>query len=80
MIARSRFGTFFLAIGVVLVFLFIFSDVAGQPIFIYFCGGVVCALLGVILWWSSPPGPPSQPPERFRTLRKYLDRSKSKKK
>ena len=80
MVASSRFGTFFLVIGILLVFLFIFSDVAGQPTFAYFCGGVACVMLGVFLWWRSPPGPPPEPHGRFRTVKKFLDRSKSKKK
>ena len=65
MTATNRIGTFLFMLGIVLIFLFIFSDVAGRPSFGYFFFGLLCLILGGFLWWSPAP-PPSEPSERFR--------------
>jgi hypothetical protein len=75
----NRIGTFIFLLGVVLVFLFIFSDIAGKPAFAYFFFGVLCLVGGVGLWWRSPSPPPSEPPARFRTVKKMMKKGDKKK-
>ncbi len=71
----NRIGTYLVLIGVVLIFMFIFSDVAGKPAFGYFFLGALSMVVGVALWWRSP-APPSEPPARFRTMRRLMKRDK----
>jgi hypothetical protein len=75
----SRIGTFFFFIGVILVILFIFSDVAGEPAFGYFLIGTLCLFVGGMIWWRSPATPPSEPSERFRTVKKMMKKEKKEK-
>ena len=75
----NRIGTYIFLLGVVLVFLFIFSDVAGNPAFGYFFLGALCLIVGGVLWWRSPGSPPSEPPARFRTIKKMMKKEKKEK-
>ncbi len=75
----NRIGTYLLLLGVILMFLFIFSDVAGNAAFGYFFVSVLCLLIGGVLWWRSPSPPPSEPPARFRTVKKFLKKDKKEK-
>jgi hypothetical protein len=78
---RSRFGVFLICLGLFLVAIFIFSDMAGTPIFGYFCFGAISLLMGVVLAWrSATPSPQQQDYARFRSVRMALERSKAKKK
>lgn len=71
----NRIGTFLMLIGVLLIFLFVFSDIAGQPAYLYFFLGGLSLVLGAVLWWSSPK-PPPPPSERFRSVKKMLSKEK----
>lgn len=71
----SRIGLFFFWVGVVLVFLFIFSDIAGQPAFRYFFIGALLVIIGAVIWWRSPAAP-AEPADRFRTIKKLLKKKK----
>lgn len=75
MTLTNRIGTFLFWLGFILLFLFIFSDVADQPAFGYFCSGALCLVIGAVLWWRSP-RPPSEPPARFRILKKMMKNRK----
>jgi hypothetical protein len=79
MTTRNRFGIFFIAVGGLFVFLFIFSDMAGEATFSYFVLGAVGVLLGIVLSWRTAPPPQRQPSGRFVAVRKVLQRSKKKK-
>ena len=80
MTLKNRFGLFFLILGALFVFLFIFSDMAGQPTFSYFLFGAVGVLLGITLSWRTTLPEKPQPSGRFSAVRKLMQRSKSKKK
>jgi hypothetical protein len=75
----NRIGLYLILLGVVLVFLFIFSDIAGKPSFGYFFIGILCGIIGGVLWWRSPSPPPSEPPARFRTVKKMMKKDKKEK-
>jgi hypothetical protein len=79
MTVRNRIGLFFIAVGGFFVFLFIFSDMAGQATFSYFVLGAVGVLLGIVLSWQTAPPAQRQPSGRFSAVRKVLQRSKKKK-
>ncbi|HMN63016.1 MAG TPA: hypothetical protein PJ988_21795 [Anaerolinea sp.] len=72
----NRIGTYLILLGVVLVLLFIFSDIAGTPSFGYFFIGVLCAVGGAVLWWRTLGPRPSEPPARFRMFRKMTKKDK----
>jgi energy-coupling factor transporter transmembrane protein EcfT len=65
----SRIGTFFLLIGIVVVILFIASDIGAQTYFSYFFIGVILLALG---WYfkriSAPPASQGKRFEGIRTL------------
>jgi hypothetical protein len=64
----SQIGQFLLMIGLILLVIFLGSDLARNPALEYFCFGVLITLagLGLIVRGYTPP-PPSQ---RFRLFRK----------
>lgn len=65
---RSSIGLFFVIIGLILVIIFLGSDLAYRPAFEYFCFGVLIILGGMgLIWKGYTPPPPSQ---RFRMFRK----------
>lgn len=78
---KSRLGIFLICLGLFMVALFIFSDMAGTPVFNYFCFGAGSLLLGIALAWrSATPSPQRVDYGRFRSIRMALERSKAKKK
>ncbi|MEA4906338.1 MAG: hypothetical protein GYA17_15475 [Chloroflexi bacterium] len=64
-----RIGTFFILLGVGLIGLFIFSDVADTPTCNLLLYGIGAILVGTFLLWTNPP-PPPDPTNRFRLLKK----------
>lgn len=65
---RSQIGLFFVMIGLILMVIFLGSDLASNPAFEYFCFGVLIILGGIALIWKGYTPPP--PSRRFRMLRK----------
>ena len=75
---KSKIGRFLIFIGLILLVIFISVDRAENPSYGYLCSGVVVLGMGVLLMWRG-----QQPPEesmRFRTLRKWREQQKQKKK
>ncbi len=74
---RRRIGIFLNFLGILLITLFVFSDIAHSPIcgLITWGGGMM--VLGTLLIWLNPK-PESQDSGRFRVLRKK-DRQEKKK-
>ncbi len=73
---RKPLGSFLFFVGLILLVLFVFSDIAEQPQFGLFAGGAVCLILAVALWLTSPRPAPGEPPARFRTVKKLIQRKK----
>jgi hypothetical protein len=71
-----RIAAFFLFIGAVLVFLFVFSIIAGHPAFAYLLTGLVSLLIGGAWWRRAPDESPHEPPARFRTVRKIIHKDR----
>lgn len=63
----SRIGCFFMFLAVLVLVVFMASDVAGTPNLGYLCGGVALLLIGFAFWKSAYTPPP--PSGRFRILR-----------
>jgi hypothetical protein len=70
---KSRFGQFFLIIGLILLILF-FTNTTDAPPPAFFFLGVLGTSLGIFMMWRgrTPPGPSG----RFRGLRKMMDKKK----
>lgn len=64
----SRIGTFFLLVGLLVVVLFVASDMGEETYFGYFFFGIVLLSVGFILKRMS--APPASPGKRFEALRK----------
>jgi len=77
----ARIGTFLFVVGLLLIVLFILTDLASQPNFAYFFLGALAIIGGAVLWWRAPAGGPP-PPEsgRFRLVKNISKRAKVKKK
>ena len=75
----NRIGTFLIFLGILMVALFVLSDIARAPTCNFLAVGAVSLGLGVFLWLRDPPsaGPP---PQRFRTVKKIFTRKPRKKK
>jgi len=81
-IEKSRLGSFFLFIGLVLWVIFFVTDQVNHPSYGYFFVGAVALFLGGYLWWrNQKPAPESA---RFRSMRrmrqKRAERREKKKK
>ena len=63
-----RVGTFFMLVGLVLIGLFILSDVAGAPTCNFLVIGAVLLVVGAYLWFRNPL-PAAPPSERFRIFK-----------
>jgi hypothetical protein len=67
-IEKSRLGSFFLFIGLILLMIFFFTDQAKYPSYGYFFVGATLMFLGGYLWWRDrKPAPESG---RFRSIRR----------
>ena len=64
-----RFGNFLIFIGLMLVVLFVFSDIAKSTDFNLLVVGGIAVLVGSFIR-AATPKPPTEPVERFRLLRK----------
>lgn len=63
-----RIGSFLMFLGVLLIALFILSDIADAPSCNLLVLGAVALVGGVLLWFRDPPQP-EQRSDRFRLLR-----------
>jgi hypothetical protein len=63
----NRIGTFFALMGVLLIGLFILSDMAKTPSCNFLIAGAVLLGVGIFLWLKNPAQPPQQT-GRFRIL------------
>jgi len=69
---KSRLGTFFLLIGLVMLILFFGTDQSQNPQYILFFGGTPLTVLGVYLLWSDRK--PTEPTTRFSGVRRLMSR------
>ncbi len=65
----NRIGTFCALVGVLLIGLFVLSDMAKTPTCNLLFAGAILLVLGIFLWLKNP-APPPQETGRFRILRK----------
>jgi uncharacterized membrane protein YedE/YeeE len=68
----SRMGTFFVLLGILLLVLFIASDIAQDPYFRYFFFGAIA--LGVGLFFKRLTAKPAKPTARFSGLRGFFQK------
>ena len=74
---KSKFGRFFILIGLVLLVVFFAVDQARSPSYGYFCIGIVMVILGGLMMVRG-----HKPPDesmRFRTLRRWRDQQRERK-
>ncbi len=64
----KRIGTFFVLVGILLIGLFVLSDMAHTPTCNFLFAGAILLVLGIFLWLRNP-SPPPQDTGRFRILR-----------
>jgi hypothetical protein len=76
----QRIGTFLFFLGFCLIVLFVLTDMATKPNFIYFFLGAIAIVGGGLLWWRAPSGPPPPNTGRFRLIKNISNRAKPKKK
>ena len=65
-------------VGGVLVFVYVFTDIAKAPDWRFLVGGALLIGLGIYLWWRSPL-PPPPPSGRFSALKKKEKKQDKKK-
>ena len=70
----SRIGTFFLILGLMVLILFVASDIGDKTYFSYFFIGVILLSIGFILKRMSAPPPP--PSKRFEGIRKMQQKNR----
>jgi hypothetical protein len=74
----GRIGQFLLFIALIILIIFFATDQAQEPVYSYFCSGIILLFAGLFLIWRNRKPPP--PSERFRILRsreeKQADRNK----
>jgi len=70
----SRIGTFFLILGLLIIILFVASDVGDTTYFSYFFIGIILLAAGFILKRMAVPPPPSN--KRFEGIRKLQQKSR----
>jgi len=70
----SRIGTFFLLVGVLVIILFVASDLGDQTYFRYFFLGGILLLIGLVFkrMGASPPAPS----KRFEKIRKLQQKKR----
>jgi hypothetical protein len=72
-----RIGVYLLFISVILLVIFFGTDQVRQPVYGYFCLGMLLFLLGGYLMWRGYTRPSIQS-QRFRLLRGSKEKKKSK--
>jgi hypothetical protein len=78
MMLKWQVGQFFVLLGFIVLIVFFISGQENNPIFLYFCSGVLLLGLGVYFMWTGRnPGVPS---ERFRFMRRFSERREKKRK
>jgi hypothetical protein len=76
----KKIGRFLVLLGLLLTAMFILSDLAQAVEYRFLIFGAVTLLMGILILAMNP-GPQVEPPQRFRLLKKIMDReSKDKKK
>lgn len=70
----SRIGTFFILIGVLVIFIFIASDMGEKTSFTYFFLGTILLSFGFILKRKTAAPPP--PSNRFIWLRRMMQKNR----
>jgi len=68
-----RVGTFFLLVGILIIFISFGSDERDSQAIQIFCVGLTCALVGLVIWYRTRE--PSQS-SRFRLIKKIASRDK----
>jgi hypothetical protein len=63
----GRIGQFLLFIALIILIVFFATDQAQEPVFSYFCWGMIFLFSGLFLIWRGRKPPP--PSSRFRILR-----------
>jgi hypothetical protein len=74
----QRIGTFLFFVGLLLIVLFVLTDMSGKAQFGYFALGVLGILGGVMLWWRAPSAPPPPPSGRFGLINNLKKRGANK--
>jgi len=64
---RWQLGQFFTLLGFLALIIFMMTDWADSPMYIYFCSGALVLLLGVSLMWLGRK--PPEAADRFRSYR-----------
>ena len=64
----SRIGTFFILLGLLLLVLFVASDIGSETYFSYFFIGII--MLSVGFFFKRTNAPPPSPGKRFERIRK----------
>ncbi len=68
----NRIGTFFILLGILIIILFIASDMGSETYFSYFYVGGILLIIGFILKRTSPPPPSAN--ARFEMIRNFKKR------
>lgn len=74
----NRIGTFLILVGLLLLALFVYSDLVKAPVCNLLVIGGFSLALGVFLWFRNPV-PPQQPSGRFRILKSFGKKQDKKK-
>ena len=69
-----KVGTFFIFVGVILIILFVLSDVAHAREFHYLLYGMIILLVGIFMVGTNPK--PSVESNRFRVLKRKSEKDK----
>jgi hypothetical protein len=64
-----KIGTYLMLVGMLLIGLFVLSDLANTPTCGYLIWGAVLLAVGLVLWFRNPLAPP-KPSGRFRIFKK----------
>jgi hypothetical protein len=74
-----RIGNFFILIGVLLIGLFVLSDLARAPVISFLLASAALIIVGGLLRFLVNPPPPPPPPERFRIFKRKEKKGQGKK-
>jgi polyferredoxin len=75
-VSKSKIGSFFLYIGLILIVIFFATDPTEVSSYASFFGGVVCIWLGLFLLWRDLKAPGDS--QRFRRWRAWKEKGKAK--